>query len=201
MQEFIDTERVRAVATTVNKEIVNRDVARYLHGHLQTRLMSMALLLEQAGKSNDQEKIDELLQSIEIELQNPMNRFEISEFENLEDAIENIESLWAGIVDISATFNFSNSNLSQQVVNNVYTLLEEAVTNAVRHGKATNISITIALKNKNHIEIIVHDDGEGTTQMQPGLGSALFTTICGDNWSLTTKPSALGSIFTAEITI
>jgi len=62
----------------------------------------------------------------------------------------------------------------------------EAVTNAVRHGDARTIHLTVEQTSPDELQLTVDDDGpiEGTSG-DPGLGTAVFEVACID-WRVTT---------------
>jgi len=65
----------------------------------------------------------------------------------------------------------------------------EAVTNAVRHGDARTIHLTVEQLTPDELHLTVNDDGpiEGTPG-DPGLGTAVFEAACIE-WRVTTTES------------
>ncbi len=51
----------------------------------------------------------------------------------------------------------------------VYRIIQESLTNSVRHGRAACIGIEIRYTGES-LELIVRDDGLGTESLQPGFG-------------------------------
>ncbi len=51
----------------------------------------------------------------------------------------------------------------------VYRVIQESLTNAIRHGKANKVFISFALENERLI-IIIEDDGIGCKEVKPGFG-------------------------------
>ena len=51
----------------------------------------------------------------------------------------------------------------------IYRIIQEGMTNAVRHGKAHEIFISIA-KQKDTLLLIIEDDGVGCTNIKPDFG-------------------------------
>ncbi len=65
--------------------------------------------------------------------------------------------------------------LDADAATHLYRIVQEALTNAVRHGRATRIVITITSAAP-HVEISIRDDGRGMTQQGPrGAGIGLKT--------------------------
>ena len=65
--------------------------------------------------------------------------------------------------------------------------VEECVTNAVRHGHASRVTVRCR-QNAEAIEIAVDDDGGGASGSEgQGLGSSWMSRITGGKWSLTSS--------------
>jgi signal transduction histidine kinase len=60
-------------------------------------------------------------------------------------------------------------NLTRDDQNAVFRVIQESVTNAIRHGKATRIVITMVEKNGN-FDITISDNGNGCTDLKYGFG-------------------------------
>jgi nitrate/nitrite-specific signal transduction histidine kinase len=68
-------------------------------------------------------------------------------------------------------------------------VLVEAVNNAVRHGRAASIDLTLAAgTDPSTLHLTVDDDGIGPVQRPPGLGSALLDAMCDGDWGLARRP-------------
>jgi signal transduction histidine kinase len=51
----------------------------------------------------------------------------------------------------------------------VYRLIQESMTNAFRHGRATKIQIRFWITDEKLL-IVVHDNGRGANEVHPGIG-------------------------------
>ena len=58
--------------------------------------------------------------------------------------------------------------------NDVIALIDEGVSNAIRHAKASLISVTGSWVD-GYVNLEIRSDGAGMTQNAPGLGTKLFT--------------------------
>jgi anti-sigma regulatory factor (Ser/Thr protein kinase) len=63
-------------------------------------------------------------------------------------------------------------------------VINEGIANAVRHGFATEVSITVA----DGSEIVIIDNGTGPRDGKAGLGSAYFSSVS-TSWSLQATPA------------
>jgi PAS domain S-box-containing protein len=93
----------------------------------------------------------------------------------LQELAANIESMFR----VHCTFTCDPPILIEDnnVATHVYRIAQEAVNNALRHGKARNIWITLAGKN-HRITLTVKDDGKGIPQPLPagrGIGIDIMT--------------------------
>jgi len=60
-------------------------------------------------------------------------------------------------------------HLEEDEENAIYRIVQEGITNAIRHGKATKISIEMQLTDEG-IHILINDNGEGCKNIEEGFG-------------------------------
>lgn len=96
------------------------------------------------------------------------------------DALENMdveEALYKLIdsttrstgVEITSTFKADLSHLDQDEEDVVYRVVQESITNAIRHGKASKIHVGISRK-YGDLHIVISDNGKGCAVVKPGFG-------------------------------
>ncbi len=75
------------------------------------------------------------------------------------------------ITGITIKIDFTNipDSLDREIDKIIYRLVQESLTNAFRHGKATSISIIMSLTG-NHIIISIWDNGKGASKINEGIG-------------------------------
>ncbi len=61
------------------------------------------------------------------------------------------------------------SSFKEQYKGLIFRLIQEALTNSIKHGRAKNISININ-QEKDHIKIMIEDDGSGAEKVIEGYG-------------------------------
>ncbi len=90
---------------------------------------------------------------------------------SLKDAIANMISEFNNVSKTKIIFacHFELDVFRQDEEEIIYRIVQEGITNAVRHGKATKVYVSFALSNGNLI-IIIEDNGIGCTTVNPGFG-------------------------------
>jgi signal transduction histidine kinase len=156
-----------------------RNLARTLHGSVQAKLASAYLELEKLnlGEIDNPKKVDQLLAEIQdsiatINTQQP-------EHEELPRLIAKTQENWVSVAAV--TSQISDLELIQQDVLCVVALIDvipELVFNAIKHGKATAIEISIKLKDQRIVELTVKDNG---VHELIDLGSGLGTKIMNES--------------------
>ena len=96
--------------------------------------------------------------------------------------LEEISKSWSGLAEIS--YDLPPELSQHQPYSKVTSqLIEEAIVNSIRHGKATKISVR-GSKTLDLIEVSVTDNGKfENIANEEGLGSILFNTFAHD-WSI-----------------
>jgi two-component sensor histidine kinase len=103
---------------------------------------------------------------------------------NLDTSLSEIQSAWEDICTIKynigedVTKRVLQDEISQQVINEV---LKEVVSNAVRHGNASNVEILMSLELNSTIRILATNDGtKPTDDGSESVGSRMFEAFCLD---------------------
>jgi signal transduction histidine kinase len=157
---------------TVTRDI---DLARYLHGELQAGLIASSLLLERASKTGDTDLARHALKSAVDILSQDHAQISQSRVSFPQERLEKISSGWRGIAQVTIDLDWIDV-LAIPAQNDVIALIDEGVSNAIRHAKASLISVTGSLV-ENEVNLEIHSDGAGMTQNAPGLGTKLFSDL------------------------
>jgi signal transduction histidine kinase len=174
-----------------------RNLARALHGSVQAKLASAYLEIEKInlGEIGDPEKVDQLLAEIQesiatINTQQP-------DHEDLPGLIAKTQENWVSVAAV--TSQILDLKLIQQDVLCVVALIDvipELVFNAIKHGKANAIELSIKLKDQRIVELTVKDNG---IHEVIDLGSGLGTKIMNESAISWKRERATGfTITTAE---
>ncbi len=167
-------------------ESANIQVAQYLHSILQTRLMAYAMRIEATGSITEEEQAE-----LQLLLTKPFVEFG-RQYSSLTEGVDQLANAWATLakIDIEITADVHSA------VDITLQILHEAVANALRHGKATLVSIKIT-DSVNHRIIQVIDNGVGPKGDHAGLGTSIFDSLTKKH-QLTENISG-GANFVAEL--
>lgn len=120
---------------------------------------------------------------------------------NLDELFEELHQTWEGVCKIELTLNTqARSQLlgRERSTACVAEIVKELVGNAVRHGKANKISISVNMSKSSEVEIRAANNGSSWTNENPGLGSALFDELT-TSWSLSQQKRQ--TVFSCRIPI
>ena len=155
------------------------DLARYLHGELQAGLIASSLLLERASKTGDTDLARQALRNAVDILSQDHAQTSQSRVSSPQVRLEKISSGWRGIANVSINLDWLDG-LETSTQNNVIVLIDEGVSNAIRHAKASKISVSGSRLGLDLL-IEIQSDGSGMKENAPGLGTKLFTELA-TNW-------------------
>jgi signal transduction histidine kinase len=164
---------------------LRKELASILHGPLQGRIAGVALALriiaadEEATEDEKNKKLDDIEKLLESVMHDVQELFKI-EKTKVEPSIVmkliNLRRSWDGIAVVKWTIEpHVFAVLSASYFKTISEILYEAVSNSVRHGGATGVSIAFNADDKNII-LTIKDDGKGvSTSPIPGAGLHKFS--------------------------
>jgi len=169
-------------------EIERAEVATYLHSTVQARWTAAAHRLEEAAALGDLDAARRALVSARALLDH--DGPPLRETRDL----TGLALAWEGIASVRLEVD---SALPEHMHSVVGRIVDEAISNAVRHGRARNIRVTITMADR-AADVIVEDDGTGVSAAdRRGLGSDWLDAV--SEWSLTRTES--GSQLTASVAV
>ena len=172
-----------------------------LHGKVQAALTAATMRLSSKSTFSDEgrEAILNDLNRAADALREP--RLDLI---SVEDSLNAIRSTWEGISQIKFVADSTlrkriNQNLESSLV--VNEILKESVSNAIKHGMATEVEIQLSLDEVENLMISVENNGsKPTPRRADGIGSAIFNSLC-LNTSLTWNGSTSKTEFVAVLPI
>jgi hypothetical protein len=173
-------------------------LSRALHGPVQSLIHARVQRLRQQAAADPGAQIDVL--HLRAELQQALASALTPQHaaRDLPELFGELAGTWSGVADIAWAFISPAQGRLQAdplCALAISDLAVEAVSNAVRHGRARRVDITISLEGSDLAVLRVVDDGVRGQQSAPGLGTTLLTQ-CTVDWSLS---SAAPTTLTARL--
>ena len=155
-----------------------RRIASILHGSVQAALYASAIKLAKV-ESPTQEDID----SVQQDIASAISKLESGEVgETFEYVLQQIRDVWDGAVEVELP-EMTPEILAQLESNQVASacaaeVVREAVSNAVKHGKAEHIVIALERTNPHLLGITVTNDGQPLpAEIEAGYGSSILDEV------------------------
>lgn len=180
----IDELRREVVALSATHRQLQRGIAHVLHGPVQSAITSALLRLQSGG-----ERLTDARLSQELRARISSALDALSEprdaTTDLRLLLDDLIELWSGAVEIHATCSEDDHDAIHQQPLAAYAVAEivrEACSNAIRHGNANRIDVSIRVSPGDRTaEVIVTNDGAPLEPAAPpGLGSQLFDEVALD---------------------
>lgn len=187
LREEINADRVRAMARSQHVAELARETSQVLHGTVQTRLVSCAMAIEQASASGDTELLNTALNEAIIVLEQPSG--ETPGARTLQEEVARKLELWDGLCEITCTIEPDTHDVNAHSALTIGRVVEEGISNAIRHGKATSITITITRVDDSCLRLAVIDNGLGPQHGSASIGTAFIQQASENHWSLTATQS------------
>lgn len=184
-QEFVDlygSETIDRAVRLSQARIQNRDFANYLHGQVQNKLLAVALGLEKGEATK--EELEQALALVENILKTLDSGFQTLNSGDLESELAKLSNQWLGFVRITWNLDSHLKNLETRKRILLIQLIDEATSNAIRHGLAKNVFVLAKVLSDQKINLEVIDDGIGPRAGKAGLGSTFFNSVSKGNWDL-----------------
>lgn len=152
-------------------------LATELHGSLQASLHAAALQLAQIEKptTKDLEKV----RSAVDQALSTLGETAYLEGQTFEELLEDISVVWEGSCTIEYKINpaaLAALKQDQRCARCSIEVARESITNAIKHGQATKISVEIG-KTRNLISLKVTNNGANLENLEPGLGSTIVAEL------------------------
>jgi signal transduction histidine kinase len=186
-ESHLDLELETPLSNSAATERDRANMAQLLHGHVQSRLMSLELRARLDRSLAKELALRELDQIIEM-IANPERSIA-----STEERMQGLMAHWDGFLKVS-DFDLETSLELQSLRPEVFPIIEEAISNSYRHGLAKEATLTIR-RLGSHLQITITDDGTGPRGGGAGMGSRLFEELS-KSWSLSANPEG-GSRFEA----
>jgi two-component sensor histidine kinase len=200
--------RIREKILNEQIAIFSRDWASHIHGRVVTRLTSAAFLLEQSSSKESSASINAALEIIADTLEEPETGIqrEINS-RTLEDEVNFRLDPWSGILDVTTSIDPQIRKIGGLRVFELGLIIEEAVTNSVRHGMADRVVVALSQKNKGSINLKISDNATVAPpanfpiESSKGLGTQIFDSFTDGRWTLDHDVVKQETTLRAEISV
>lgn len=163
-----------------------KEIADFIHGRVQSRLMASSVNIASAVQENNDEKIRDEFQKLNNFATSPLESLFFQEFD-FEFAFSQLLQTWSGLIEVVLETPIPKRLQTLHF----YKIFEECLLNSFRHGKATNIWFSCSHR-KEVWQVNFRDDGVGPRNGLPGSGTSIFNAYS-HNWALTAGPEGIGS--------
>ncbi len=155
-----------------------RRIASILHGSVQAALYASAIKLAKSQQPTQTE-----IEDVQRDITAAINKLESGEgTENFVDVLRQIQEVWEGAVEVELP-DITPQILEQLDSNQVASacaseVVREAVSNAVKHGKAEHVVIALEQTNPHLLGITVTNDGQPLpAEIEAGYGSTILDEV------------------------
>ena len=197
LRESIDVARLEAISNAHRRSLLSRELAQYVHGGIQSQLLTLSAILNSAQESGDQGRVDGAISAALDGLNNPPQEREGIPT-SLHESVEVVALRWRDFLSIE--LSLFGDDVVEPKVAVIAQAVEEGITNSFRHGKATQITILIERKTSSLLISII-DNGVGPSGGIFGIGSQTFDLLTGGDWALRANASAPGSTLTLNVSL
>ena len=194
----IDEAQINILLLERELQQTKNDIARYLHGNLQSRMMALSLTLDTAKDKSSKDELVSALSIADSLLLSPFADYVLTDGLPLVEEVKKVVSRWAGLLVISTEIEDIDDKVSQYQSRAIGATIEEAIGNSLRHGFAKSVWIRV-FENASDIVVEVIDDGVGPRSHVAGMGSRLYDAVASKGWSLQFRAEGTGSILSLRL--
>jgi two-component sensor histidine kinase len=180
-------EAVTKVVSDEFSHTLSHRWAIFIHGKILTRLAATALKLETAANVEDKQVFDSAVESLISLLSSPDAEFE-QEPTDLGSEVSSRLDPWIGLLEVDLHVDSDLASIKNSRVRNLGEVIEELVSNSMRHGKAQKLDLRVIKAGEKDIEIIATDNSTiapPELQSRYGLGTRIFNLASDGRWSIT----------------
>ena len=167
-EEYLNSESFKL--KVFNQEVLDDSMkwAQLIHGKVQTRFIAASGDNSAAGRQN-------LISDINRAIVDELEHNGVSE----NDAaliIERITSPWSAVISINSVISkdLTNTALSAGAATKLEQVVEEVITNAVKHGAAESIWLELGMESDKDLLLQIKNDGKAVETKRKSLGTSLF---------------------------
>ena len=180
-------EAVTKVVSDEFSHALSHRWAIFIHGKILTRLAATALKLETASQAGDSQSFNTAVDSLLNLLKNPDAEFE-QKITVLGTEVSSRLDPWLGLLDVDLHIDQELKSVRNERVRELGEVIEEIISNSMRHGKAQKVDLRVIKSGERDIQIIAVDNATIAPpefQGRYGLGTRIFNLASDGRWSIT----------------
>jgi len=188
--------------------ILSQGWSEHIHGRVVSQLASASMLLEQVESKGDTAAIISALEIIANALMDPdLGPTEAEPKKNLEEEINFRLDPWKGILDLQLSIDPKSKLVKTNRLSEIGLLVEEAISNSVRHGKSSQIEVSIPAPELGKLTLWVKDNSEVPLPADfpvlesTGMGLKIYDSVTDGNWNIKNDPTNKSSVLWAEVSL
>ena len=193
LERQLSKEQLDAMLLKREEDRLSRELAKYLHGTIQSRLMASAMALEKAGRKGDKKALERELAQAYESLRVPSAAYFAAPEANFKAEITKVVSKWNDLLKIKVSIDKNIGEIEPSLSQEIGNAINEGISNSFRHGHATIVDLKIQVS-KSELLIELIDNGDGPASGKGGLGTEWFNAISGKSWSLTRAGTSGGAV-------
>ncbi len=182
-----DVQRANAAE---HERRVRQDIAVMLHGSIGANFTATTMRMRHAIARGDLDSAREALQEARRLTDVDLSTWASIDIGDLASAVSAVVEPWTGLVTITTDVP-ADIHCSRAETEMITDVLTEGITNAVRHGHATRIELSVSPV-EDGFDISVSSDGDNVIGDQQGLGSRLFNQMSAGRWELVPRDGGSG---------
>ena len=172
-----------ALSEYIAKDRERKRIARDIHdsvGHALTGIaagIDATLVLIDINKDeakNQLEKIQIAVKQGIKDVRKSLNRIRPGALNNytLKESLKKMLKEYADIsrIKIDFSYHWGSADFEKTTEDVVFRIIEESITNSLRHGHASQVSIACTKPNQNTYQMVIKDNGLGAKEIIPGYG-------------------------------
>lgn len=182
IDDLLQEQEIKSLSASLEtQERERKRIAEDLHDRLGSMLSSVKLHYDSATSSNENQKkfkkaadiLDETIRETRKIAYN-LNSGVLAKF-GLVPALEDLKGTIESTKKIEVELNVHNidERLTNDLEVNIYRVIQEAVSNALKHSSASQITIQLTRHDDDHLTLMIADDGTGFDSKEKSMGMGL----------------------------
>jgi two-component sensor histidine kinase len=200
LERQISKEQLETMFLKREEDRLSRELAKYLHGTIQSRLMASAMALEKAGRKGDKKALEKELAEAYKSLRVPSAEYFNAPAVTFREEINKVVTKWSDLMKVKVKISVAIKDLPAHKSQEIGNVVNEGLSNSFRHGNAGAVNVSIT-GNNDEILVEISDDGTGLLPGKPGLGTDWFKAIAGNSWILKSNIDRPGTTLELHVKI